>query len=214
MNILSLCDYSGNILKPWAEAGHTCYAIDIRNDNRSAFYTNYETRDVTGVIQYIEGDIRTFIPPLQKYDIIFAFPPCTNLAISGARWFQQKGLHGLIEGLELVEACKRICEAGELGGARWMLENPVSTLSSYWRKPDHIFHPYEYAGYLEDSAEEAYPKKTCLWTGGGFKMPEKKSVDVLNKEKIHNMPETEDRGFLRSVTPMGFSKAVFEANSK
>lgn len=208
MNVLSLCDHSGNMLRPWAEAGYHCTALDIRNEVRTEKIGDGNG----GSISFWQCDIRYFIPPLIKYEIIFGFPPCTNLAISGARWFPQKGLGGLIGGLELVEACKRICEAGELGGAKWMIENPISTLSSYWRKPDYIFDPYEYAGYLDDPTEEAYPKKTCLWTGGGFVMPEKRAVSVLNKEKIHNMPQTEDRGFLRSVTPMGFAKAVFEAN--
>jgi hypothetical protein len=57
-----------------------------------------------------------------------------------------------------------------------MLENPVGVLSSYWRKPDHTFDPCDYGGYL-NPAGDAYTKKTCLWTGGGFIMPGKKPVD-------------------------------------
>jgi hypothetical protein len=73
-----------------------------------------------------------WLPPPRRYAIVFAFPPCTHFAVSGARWFQEKGMNGLTEALEVVEACRSICEWSE---APWMFENPVSTLSSYWRRP-------------------------------------------------------------------------------
>jgi hypothetical protein len=142
---------------------------------------------------------------------VFAFPPCTHLAVSGARWFREKGLRGLIGGLSIVEACREICE---LFGCPWMLENPVGTLATYWREPDYMFDPCDYG--------DPYTKKTCLWTGGGFVMPEKvqagdmfaeaTAVEPTMGSMIHMMPPSEDRGDLRSITPMGFARAVFNAN--
>ena len=139
---------------------------------------------------------------------MFAFPPCTHLAVSGARWFKTKGLGALADALQLVERCRIIAE---ISGAPWMLENPVSTLSTYWRKPDVTFDPCDFGGYL-DPTGDAYTKKTCLWTGGGFVMPEPKPVAPTERSPIHLMPPSDDRGDLRSVTPMGFAKAVFLAN--
>jgi len=65
--------------------------------------------------------------------------------------------------------------------------------------------------YLEPPGD-TYTKKTCLWTGGGFKMPEKRSVEPTEGSKMHLMPPSENRANLRSATPMGFAQAVFEAN--
>jgi len=94
-----------------------------------------------------------------------------------------------------------------------MIENPVSTLSTYWRKPDYMFDPCDYGRYL-DPPGDAYTKKTCLWVGNGFVMPPKKPVPPVEGSKIHRMPPSKDRGYLRSVTPMGFAEAVFQANAK
>jgi hypothetical protein len=70
----------------------------------------------------------------------------------------------------------------------YFIENPVSVISSEWRKPDFIFHPYDYGGYTSRETD-GYSKKTCLWTGGGFEMPKKKPVTIHPKlkNKIHYM---------------------------
>lgn len=190
------------MVKPWLEAGHECMIVDIQHEPGTHKFQAYPTT-TTGhsVLWKIGADIRTWIPPYQKYDIVFAFPPCTNLSVSGARWFKDKGLRGLIDGLDLVERCRVICGAI---GAPYMIENPVSTLSTYWRKPDYTFDPCDYG--------DPWTKKTCLWTGNGFVMPPKNRVEPTNQGKIHKMPPSEDRGDLRSETPMGFARAVFEAN--
>jgi hypothetical protein len=54
--------------------------------------------------------------PPRRYAIVFAAPPCTNLAVSGARWFKEKGVGGLTEAIEIVEACRRICEWSRFSG--------------------------------------------------------------------------------------------------
>ena len=150
-------------------------------------------------ITFTGADVRYWLPP-----------PRTNLAVSGARWFQQKGMDGLTQALEVVEACRRICDWAE---APWMIENPVTTLASYWRKPDCFFDPCDYGAWLDPPVDH-YAKKTSVWTGHGFRRPKKRRVEALHTERaIHNLPRTADRGDIRSVTPRGFAQAVFAANS-
>lgn len=192
--VLSLCDRTGVMVQPWLEAGYECWIVDVQHPRGMH-------RGDDGLWR-IGHDVREVnLPALRA--VTFAFPPCTNLSVSGARWFADKGLEALYESLGLVVACKRLCEAS---GAPWMLENPVGMLSSYWRKPDFTFQPWQYG--------DTYTKKTCLWTGNGFVMPPAyiaaRPKDV--KASIHLMPPSSDRGDKRSVTPAGFARAVFEAN--
>lgn len=201
MIVLSMCDYTGVMVKPWAEAGFECVCVDIQHPPGET---------VEGNVTYVGADLESWMPKYGDYAAVFAFPPCTNLAVSGALHFKRKGLQGLIEGLKLVERCRSICEGI---GAPYLIENPVSTISTYWRKPDHIFNPCDYGGYLDEPGD-AYTKKTCLWTGGGFIMPEPKPVPATEGSKMHLLPPSEDRANLRSKTPEGFARAVFEANCK
>lgn len=200
--VLSLCDHSSNMVRPWAEAGFECYCIDLKHPRGTTTEGNIHKvgDDVLWFANYEVSDL--------KPCIVFAFPPCTHLAVSGARWFQAKGMDALIGALQVVNACRKICEHS---GAPYMIENPISTLATYWRKPDHIFDPCEYGGY-EGGAGDTYTKKTCLWTGGGFRMPAKKPVLALEGSRMHLMPPGENRAELRSLTPEGFARAVFEAN--
>jgi hypothetical protein len=187
--VLSLFDLTGNMVKPWAEDGYETLCIDIQRDGT---------------------DILRWIPPRRKFKIVFAFPPCTNFAVSGARWFKDKGLAGLGSAIELVERARDICE---WSGAPWMLENPIGTLASYWRKPDYDFHPWEFAGH---EPQDNYTKKTCLWTGNGFVMPQPFPLrDAAEPDnRIHRASPGPERANFRSATPMGFARAVFEANHK
>jgi hypothetical protein len=192
LTILSLCDRTQVALEPWKQAGYNTIAIDLQGDPPT--------------------DVLRYIPPLNlNYHLVMAFPPCTHVAVSGAPWFQRKGLPKLMEALEVLDACKRICEAS---GARWFIENPVSTFSSYWRKPDYTFDPYQYAPSNTISPEDdASTKKTCLWTSPDFVMPTARPwTGEISKTKLHHLPPSPMRGDLRSVTPRGFAYAVFEAN--
>lgn len=192
--VVSLCDLTGNMVRPWAEAGFDCLCIDIQHPFRRGRQE--------GRITYRWGDVRSLIPAeLGEPCIVFAFPPCTNLAVSGARDFAKKGLRGLIDALEVVERCRMLCEWFD---RPWMLENPVSRLSSMWRKPDYTFDPCDYG--------DPYTKRTCLWAGNGFVMPPMRRVEPVEGSKMHRMAPSVDRAALRSATPHGFAKAVFEAN--
>lgn len=200
--VLSLFDYSTNMVDPWARNGYDTIAVDLKHDS-----IGVEDRGEGRVITLSEN-VMNFLPPKVEYKIVFAFPPCTNLAVSGARWFKDKGLEGLSDGIKLVEQSRKICE---WSNAPWMIENPVSTLSTYWRDPDYIFHPYEYDGYTEN--DDTYTKKTCLWLDERFKIPEMDYCEIDEfDDRIHKMAPSENRSEKRSETPMGFSKAVYEAN--
>lgn len=190
------------MVQPWLDAGYECWTVDVQHEHGSHFDGQRHRK-----LMRIGADVRDFAAQFEfepeGFAIVFAFPPCTNLAVSGARWFEDKGLESLHESLGLVVACKRICEAS---GAPWMLENPVGTLSSYWRKPDYTFQPWQYG--------DTYTKKTCLWTGNGFVMPKAWHATKPDgvTSAIHLMPPSADRGDKRSITPAGFARAVFEAN--
>lgn len=94
-----------------------------------------------------------------------------------------------------------------------MIENPVGRLSTAWRKPDHTFNPCDFGGYLEP-AGDAYTKRTCLWTGGGFVMPEPRPVAPTAGSMMHTRyAPGPERANLRAATPMGFARAVFLANA-
>lgn len=196
--VLSLYDRTGNMVRPWLEAGHECWIVDLQHEPG-------EHRD--GLLVRVGADLCTWLPPRREYVIAFAFPPCTHLAVSGARWFKDKGLAGLGEGIALVERAALICQWTE---APWMLENPASVLASYWRKPDHTFHPWQYAGAND---AENYTKRTCLWTGGGFQMPAPNPANAPHRHDIWLMPPSPERGNLRSATPHGFAEAVYRAHA-
>jgi hypothetical protein len=139
---------------------------------------------------------------------VFFFVPCKHLAVSGARWFKGKGLRALASSINLFATAADYCE---YTGAPYLIENPVSTISTYWRKPDHTFHPWQYSGLESD---DCYTKKTCLWTGGGFRMPKPDcDPDCKPDDRIHKAPPSPERANFRSATPRGFARAVFTANA-
>ena len=204
--VISLFDRTTQMVQPWSEAGWLCYCVDIRHEAG-------EHRE--GNIIRVGADVGRWRPPRYRTKIAFAFSPCTNLAVSGSRWFKGKGIPGLMDGLTLFAAAH---DMFEYIGAPYLLENPVSVISSHFRKPDHKFHPNWYAGYLprgERRDYERYEKKTCLWTGRGFVMPKKKALTIAHppgKSPLHMLPPSKDREDIRSETPRGFARAVYLAN--
>lgn len=199
--VISLCDRTGKMVEPWAEAGYECWCYDIQHGPGMR---------QDGLIRWIGCDLRYDVSIPAEVAIAFAFPPCTDLASSGARWWKGKGLRALSKAIELVARCADLCDST---GAPWMLENPIGALSTHWRKPDAMFDPCDYAGYLENPSEDAYTKKTCLWVGNGFITPAPKRVFPALGSKMHLIPPSADRANLRAVTPAGFARAVFIANT-
>lgn len=210
MNVLSLYDYSAEMVKPWVDAGHDCWCIDIQHPEMTEIKLSGLTLLSLEIVS-LQKNWSESLLSLHNWDIIFAFPPCDSMAVSGAKHFKKKGLSAIINALEMVNAAKLICENA---GCPFMLENPVSTLSTYWRKPDHIFHPFQFGGY-PGGENDGYTKRTCLWTGGGFVMPERKPIprDPITSDRIHKAPPGPDRKNFRSQTPAGFANAVFLSNS-
>ena len=235
--VISLYDFTGEALKPWAEAGYTCHAFDIQHDEAGWV----DRFDGGGSIRFQKSDLHNYgnIVALKEAfedkPVVFgmAFPVCTDMAVSGAAHFKRKAEANPSfqdEAVSYAVWCARLFNSLHVP---FFVENPVSVLATKWRKPDHSFHPYEYGGYIHDDQAEhprwpeyiapkdAYKKKTCLWTGNGFVMPTKVSVDP---ERYHGngystammklggkSQRTKD---IRSATPRGFAKAVYEFNSQ
>jgi hypothetical protein len=97
-HVLSLCDRTGNMVRPWARAGYIALAVDVQHDG-----VTVETVG-DGAIVYIGADVRDYEAPTVNYAAGFGFPPCTDLAVSGARWFEDKGLRTLADAIDLVGA--------------------------------------------------------------------------------------------------------------
>lgn len=148
MIVISCFDLTTTLVKPWAEAGYLCYCVDIQHPAG-------ETRE--GNIVRVGADVLTWLPPRGPIAFAAFFPPCTDLSVSGARWFKQKGLGALWRAIRLFDVSVKLAE---WTGAPYFIENPVSTISTYWRKPDHSFDPCDYG--------DPWTKKTNLWTGGGL----------------------------------------------
>ena len=230
--VISLYDFTGEACKPWAEAGYECFCLDIQHEE-----TEIDTFKGGGLIHYRHADLHkvsTFKALLEEFwepdlSVVFgmAFPVCTDMAVSGAAHFKRKAERDPDFQTKAVNYAKWCGDLFEKLGVPYFIENPVSVLATKWRKPDYRFQPYEYGGYIPESEAEhprwpeyiaprdAYPKKTCLWTGGGFKMPEIKRVNVpvgYSTQHLKLGGKSQRTKDIRSATPRGFAKAVFEAN--
>lgn len=204
--VLSLCDYTGVMVQPWLEAGHDAVIVDLQHERPKT-----EVSVGSATLTRLSKDVRDWRGAwwtCQEWAAVFAFPPCTHLAKSGARWWKSKGLPALIEALQVVDACRRV---GEASGAPYMIENPSGALSTHWRKPDYAFDPCDFGGY-EGGENDNYTKLTNLWVGNGFVMPEKRRIEPTDGSRMHRVPPGPERMNIRSQTPRGFARAVFEAN--
>lgn len=201
---ISLYDRTGNMLRPWADAGYRCICFDVQHVGR-------QVRDGITFVHWDAFLGAPAIPADSRVVFGFAFSPCTHLSVSGARWFQGKGLRALAQSIEMFGVAAEFLASTVIDG-RYGLENPVSTISTYWRKPDYTFHPYEFTGY---EPGDNYTKKTCIWAGEGFVMPAPNRAEGLGEpdNRIHTAAPSDDRGDIRSTTPMGFARAVFQANA-
>lgn len=224
--VLSLYDYTGEALKPWVAAGYECHAFDIQHP--------IEGREADGIM-YHHADLHDFGTHKdifmrfngRRLVLGMAWPVCTDMAVSGAAWFKSKAERDPEFQVKAVNHAVLCAELFEDLGIPYMIENPVSVLATKWRKPDHMFHPYEYGEYIPEhlaahprwpeyiAPHDAYTKKTCLWTGGGYKMPPKlptckpTGYSAQHKKLGGKSKKTKD---IRSATPRGFAIANFLAN--
>jgi len=139
-----------------------------------------------------------------KWDMIIAFPPCTDLAVSGAMYFKQKQKDGRQQqGIDFfIKFTKADCE-------KIAIENPVGIMSSKYRKPDQIIQPYQF-GHQEQ-------KKTCLWLKNLPLLKETNNVyeEMMKlpknkRERLHYLAPNKDRAKIRSKTFPGIAKAMAE----
>ncbi len=159
MKILVACEESQAVTKEFRTLGHEAYSCDIIGCSGG----NPEWHIKKDVIEVIK----------EKWDMIIAFPPCTHLAVSGARWFPEKIADGRQkQGIDLFMAIANAdCE-------KIVIENPVGIMSTKWKKPSQIIQPWMFGDLAK--------KTTCLWIKG---MPNL-VPDTLDEPELeyHNMP--------------------------
>ena len=182
MRVLVACEESQAVCKAFRELGHEAYSCDVQEC--SGGHPEW----------HIQGDVLPLLK--EKWDLIIAHPPCTDLAVSGARWFYQKRENGSQQrSIDFfMEFTKCDCE-------RVAIENPICIMSSIWRKPDQIIQPWQF-GHGETKA-------TCLWLKG---LPLLKPTNIVDgrEQKVWKMPPSKDRAKLRSRTYPGIARAMAE----
>lgn len=206
--VISLCDVSGKFVEPWVDGGYDAILVDpqhvvTRQEGRVfKFAGTVEDALTAGLFADLSGVV-----------LVAGWPPCTDMAVSGARWFEAKRAADPMFQAKAVAVAEQCRTIGRLSGAPWFVENPVSVLSRAFGKPQHIFNPCDYTAFEPD---DNYTKRTCLWTGGGFIMPQPSRDLTLGApdDRIHKAPPGPDRENFRSATPRGFARAVFQANHR
>lgn len=177
MRVLVACEFSGVVRDAFIRAGHDAVSCDLL-PSESDFGP------------HIQGDVLEVIG--EDWDMMIAHPPCTNLAVSGARWFKDKQA-------EQAEALGFVRALLEAPIPRIALENPISIISSRIRKPDQIIQPWQF-GHGETKA-------TCLWLKA---LPLLTPTDVVEgrESRIHRLPPSPDRWKIRSRTFDGIAAAM------
>jgi hypothetical protein len=155
MKVLVACEESQRVTIEFRKRGHEAYSCDIQSCSGG----------------HPEWHLQQDVIPLLKesWDMIIAFPPCTHLCVSGAKWFEDKILDGRqYQGIQFFmefanAPCKKIA-----------IENPVGIMSTKWRKPDQIIQPYQFG--------DEFQKTTCLWLKG---LPLLKPTKIVDKGEMY-----------------------------
>lgn len=182
MKVLLGCEESQEVCKAFRALGHEAYSCDIL--------------DCSGGCPgwHIKGDVRKYLK--DGWDLFIAFPPCTHLACSGARWFYRKGC----EQTAAIAFFMQLWDAYYSGKVKKIaIENPVGIMSSRFRKPDQIIQPWQF-GHGETKA-------TCLWLRN---LPKLKPTNIVTgrENRIHRMSKGPDRQKLRSKTYSWIAQAM------
>lgn len=194
MKVLVACEYSGTVRDAFLALGHDAWSCDIIDTESPGPHILGDVREVLHGWPKISSKFGTIIADykVEPWDLMIAHPPCTHLAVSGARWFKGKEVEQA-EALDFVRTLlnapiNKIC-----------LENPVSIISTKIRKPDQIIQPWQF-GHGE-------VKRTCLWLKN---LPKLEPTDIVEgrEAKIHKMGPSADRGKLRSKTYQGIAEAM------
>lgn len=180
MKILIACEYSGEVREAFRAAGHDAMSCDL-------LPTDAPGPHYQGPVEDVLND---------GWDMMIAFPPCTHLAVSGARWFKEKRADGRQQ--DALDFVRMLMDAPI---ARIAIENPVSIISSHIRKPDQTIQPWQF-GHGET-------KRTCLWLKG---LPKLEPTDIVEgrEQRIWKMPPSADRWKERSKTFQGIANAMAE----
>lgn len=188
MRVLIACEYSGAVRDAFIKGGHEAMSCDLLpTDSPGPHYQG----DMFDVIDY-------------PWDLVIAHPPCTDLAVSGAAWFEKKRMTGQQQRSVsfFMQIVRRTAHVPMVA-----IENPVCIMSRLWRKPDQIIQPWMF-GHTEQKA-------TCLWLKGIPKLdPTNNVYDEMmalprnQRERLHFLPPSEDRWKLRSQTYAGIANAM------
>jgi hypothetical protein len=176
MRVLVACEYSGIVRDAFAALGHDAWSCDLLPTERLG--------------NHINGNVLDHLH--RGWDLMIAHPPCTHLAVSGARWFKDKTR----EQADALDFVRRLLDAPI---PRIALENPISIISSRIRKPDQIIQPWQF-GHGETKA-------TCLWLKH---LPKLVPTNIVEgrEARIHKMPPGPDRWKDRSRTYGGIADAM------
>lgn len=176
MKVLIACEFSGIVRNAFANLGHDAISCDLLPS------------ELPG--KHYRGDVRDLLT--SDWDLMIAHPPCTHLAVSGARWFK-------IKQKEQQEALYFVSLLLKAPIERIALENPISIISTHIRKPDQIIQPWQF-GHPETKA-------TCLWLKG---LPLLQPTNIVSgrEHRIHRMPPGPDRWKERSRTFTGIADAM------
>jgi hypothetical protein len=182
MKVLVACEESQEVCKAFRALGHEAYSCDIEPCSGG----NPEWHLQVDALELLK----------MQWDMILAFPPCTDLAVSGARYFAEKRADGRQQ-----RSIDFFMEFARADCPRIAIENPVGIMSTYYRKPDQIIQPWQF-GHGET-------KKTCLWLKG---LPPLKPTEIVSgrEQRIWRMPPSKDRAKMRSRTYPGVAKAMAE----
>jgi len=176
LRVLVACEYSGTVREAFKALGHDAMSCDLLDT------------EIPG--KHYKGDVRDIL--CDGWDLMIAHPPCTHLAVSGARWFKDKK----VEQAEALEFVRLLLNAPI---EKIALENPISIISSHIRKPDQIIQPWQF-GHGETKA-------TCLWLQN---LPKLQPTNIVEgrEQRIWKMPPGENRWKERSRTFEGIAQAM------
>ena len=178
MKVLVACEYSGTVRDAFIRGGHEAISCDLL------------PTEVPG--PHYQGDVRDLLN--YPWDLMVAHPPCTHLAVSGARHFEEKRMDGR---QQLAAAFFMVLARAPI--QRIAIENPVCIMSDLWRKPDQIIQPWQF-GHGECKA-------TCLWLKNLDPLVPTNVVDG-REQRIWKMPPGPDRWRERSRTFPGVAEAM------
>lgn len=218
MKALFLFEHSGYAAEPFTRVGWETIIVDLAN-------TAPNPRATHALDWNILERERDLSEIAQECEFVFGMPPCTDLAVSGARHFNAKRDANpmyQVEAIHLFMATHRIA-----GAQPYAIENPIGVMSRLWRKPDWTFDPSEYGGYLPVgdthpdfptyiAPRDAYPKRTCLWIGNGFRVPPKRFVPrEAGWSRQQNLlgGKSARTKLIRSASPRGFFIALAQRYS-